>query len=66
MADKKISERFKERLSHTDQLLFRLSCIALILTFVTLIPPLRAINGWWYLLVAVVLAAKPLYTALKK
>ena len=59
-------EKVWEKLSFTDYILIKLSCIAFGLILIAWIPALNKIEGWWYFIAFLLLAIKPLYTVFKK
>ena len=59
-------EEVWKKLSFTDYILIKLSCIAFGVMLAALIPKLIEIDVWWIIAVVILLAIKPLYTVFKK
>lgn len=59
-------EKVWKKLSFTDYILIKLSCIAFGVMVAALIPSLIEINVWWIIAVVILLAIKPLSTVFRK
>ena len=59
-------EKVWEKLSFTDYILIKLSCIAFGVMLAVLFPSLIEINVWWIIAIVILLAIKPLSTVFKK
>ena len=66
MCFKKIWEKFHSKADMWDYGLTKWSCVAFGVFLAALIPALLKLNMWWWLVIALVLALKPLHTAFFK